>query len=167
MVFDLRVPLYNYWYLFGTNDAASHTSREHRSNPRSSLSGCLGTAPGGESPHNRIDGVITDPPPDLPIAPAVSVVTAESSAEGPTRIAVTWANGTERQIRFGEERNATFHIATSDDERARLLGDEYGTWNDIVSFGDCWYVSGEVNGDGAYRVVDLEAGGAHRAELDL
>lgn len=55
-------------------------------------------------------------------------------------------------------------------ERRRVggvLGDECGTWNDVVSFGGCWYVSGGVDGDGAYRVVDLEPRGAHRVELAL
>lgn len=83
------------------------------------------------------------------------------------RIAVQWENEAQQRVRFGEERTVMFHVALSDDERIRLLSDEYGNWDNIVSFDDCWYVSGTVNGDGAHRVVNLEPGEAHRVELDL
>ena len=132
-----------------------------------SLSGCLGATPEDESPNNQIDDVVTDSPPDLPITPSVSVVTPESSAERPMRIAVKMENKAQQKVRFGEERSKMFHRATSDDERIRLLSDEYGNWDDIVSFDDCWYVSGVMSGDGAYPVVNLEPGEAHQVELDL
>lgn len=132
-----------------------------------SLSGCLGATPGGESPDNQIDDVVTDSHPNLSITPSVSVVTAESSTERPMRIAVTWENESQEKVRFGEERSMMFHVALSDDEQIRLLSDEYGTWDDIVSFDDCWYVSGAVSGDGAHRVVTLEPREAHQVELDL
>lgn len=133
----------------------------------SSLSGCLGATSTGESPDNQIDAVVTDSDPDLPITPSVSVVTAESSTERPMRIAVQWENESQEKVRFGEERSMMFHVALSDDEQIRLLSDEYGTWDSIVSFDDCWYVSGAVSGDGAYRVVNLESEEAHQVELDL
>lgn len=133
----------------------------------SSLSGCLGATSGAKSPDNQIDDVVTDSHPDLSITPSVSVVTAELSAERPMRIAVKWENEAQQKVRFGEERSMMFHVALSDDEQIRLLSDEYGNWDSIVSFDDCWYVSGAVSGDGAYSVVTLEPGEAHQVELDL
>lgn len=133
----------------------------------SSLSGCLGPTSRGESPDNQIDDVVTDSDPDLPITPSISVVTAESSTERPMRIAVQWENESQEKVRFGEERSMMFHVALSDDEQIRLLSDEYGTWDSIVSFDDCWYVAGAVGGDGAHRVVNLEPGEAHQVELSL
>lgn len=132
-----------------------------------SLSGCLGATSRDKSPDTQIDDVVTDSDPDLPITPHVSVVTPESSTERPMRIAVQWENKSQEKVRFGEERSMMFHVALSDDEWMRLLSNEYGTWDDIVSFDDCWYVSGAVSGDGAHKVVTLEPGEAHQVELDL
>lgn len=133
----------------------------------SSLSGCLGATSSDGAPDNQIDDVVTDSDPDLPITPRVSVVTAESSTERPMCITVQWENESQEKVRFGEERSMMFHVALSDDEQIRLLSDEYGNWDSIVSFDDCWYVSGAVSGDGAHKVVTLEPGEAHQVELNL
>lgn len=60
-----------------------------------------------------------------------------------------------------------FHAAKSDNEHAQLLSDEYGRWDDTVSNDACWYVSGDVGGDGVYRVGELAAGEAHEVESGL
>lgn len=133
----------------------------------SPLGGCLEALPGGESPDGRIDDVVADSPPDLPLVPSVSVGRAESTEDRPMSLAVRWENGGDETVRFGEERSVMFHAARSDDERAHLLSEEYGTWDDVVSLAECWYVSGAVGGDGAYRVGELAPGEAHEVELGL
>lgn len=130
-----------------------------------SLGGCLGAGPAGESTSYRIDRMVTEPPPDLPIVPGVSAASAAPTADRPMRVAVEWENERREPVRFGEERSAVFHAARSDDERAHLLADEYGTWDDVVSRDGCWYVSGEVGGDGAYRVGELGPGERRAVEL--
>lgn len=133
----------------------------------SSVGGCLGTVPGSESPDDRIDEVVADSPPDLPLVPGVSIVTAESTQDHPMRIAVRWENDQQETVRYGEERSVMFHAARSDNERAHLISDEYGIWDDTVSIDGCWYVSGDVGGDGAYRVGELAPGEAREVELGL
>lgn len=130
-----------------------------------SLGGCLGAGPSGDSTSYRIDEVVTEPPPDLPICPSASAVSPEPTADRPMRLTVEWENERREPVRFGEERSAVFHAARSDDERAHLLADEFGTWGDVVSRDGCWYVSDEVGGDGAYRVGELEPGETRAVEL--
>lgn len=131
------------------------------------LGGCLGAVPEGAAPATRIDEVHTEPPPDLPIDPSAAAVSPEATADRPIRIAVEWENRGPEPVRFGEERSVVFHAARSDDERAHLLADEYGTWGDAVSRDGCWYVSGEVGGDGAYEVGEVEPGETRAVELGL
>lgn len=133
----------------------------------SSVAGCLGTVPGDETPTNRIEDITPDSPPDLPLTPRISIATAESTEDRPMRIAVKWKNEQQETVRFGEERSVMFHAAMSDNERAHLLSDEYGIWDDTISNDACWYVSGEVGGDGAYRVGELAPGEAHKVELGI
>lgn len=132
-----------------------------------SLAGCLGTPVGGRSPDHRIDDVITDAPPDLPLVPSIGVVSAESTEDQPLSLAVRWENDGEKPVRIGEERSVVFHATTSDNEGAYLLSDEYGNWDDTVALDACWYVSGAVNGDGAYHVGELAPGEAREVELSL
>ena len=133
----------------------------------SSLSGCLAAGPWGESPNNRIEDVVTDSASDLPLVPSISIGTAEATEDRPLSIVVSWVNEQQETARFGEERSVMFHAARSENEQVHLLSDDYGTWDDVVSLGECWYVSGEIGGDGAYRVRELKPGEAHETELKL
>ncbi|MEF8915724.1 hypothetical protein [Natronomonas sp.] len=137
--------------------------------------GCLTTRKrdgetGGENGQAsiRIVDVTADPPPDLPIEPAVSVVTAEATATTPASIAVGWENTDDRAVRAGEADSIVFSATRSKDENVQLLAfDRIGDRSEKVSFEDCWYVSGDLVFDGDYEVIDLEPGKRHTAEPDL
>lgn len=132
-----------------------------------SLGGCLGAVSRDESPDNRIDKVATDSATDLPLVPSISAISPDSTVDSPMNIRVRWENEQQETVRFGEERSVMFHAAKSDNEGARLLSDEYGTWSEAVALDECWYVSGEIGGDAAYRVRELKPGEAHETELKL
>lgn len=133
----------------------------------SSLSGCLAAGPGGESSNNQIEDVVTDSASDLSLVPSISIGAAEATENRPMSIGVSWENEQQETVRFGEEQSVMFHAARSENEQVHLLSDDYGTWDDVVSLDECWYVSGEVGGDGAYRVRELKPGEAHETELKL
>lgn len=126
-----------------------------------------GEGDGGE-PTLEIVGVETDSPPDLPIEPAVSVITRQSTETSPAGIAVEWENVGDGPVRVGEADAMVFAAARSVDDRAHLLAfDRIGDRRDSVSFGDCWYVSDPLTFDGEYATVHLDPGDRHTAEPDL
>lgn len=135
-----------------------------------SLSGCLDgrleSTTGGHGT-TTIEGVDSDSPPEVPVVPEVSVVNAEATAEAPAGIAVNWENEANHPVRLGEERGLVFHPGRSDDEDARLLSDEWGDLAETVSYDGCWYVSGVISGDGAFRVANLEPGDRYGAGTHL
>lgn len=130
------------------------------------LAGCTGGDGGGET-GVRIEGADPDPPPELPVSPAVAVSHREATRERPAGVAVAWTNEGERPLRVGEERSVGFRIAASEDGRARLLAREGRDWGDVVSYDGCWYVAGDVYADGDYRTVRLEPGAAFESASGL
>lgn len=133
----------------------------------STLAGCTGGRDGRGTTGVRIVDVAADPPPDLPVAPDVSVADAEETTERPAGIAVEWVNEADEIVRIGEERSIGFRTAKSEDGSAHLLVGDGRDWDDTVSFDGCWYVSGAVNSDGSYRTVRLEPGEALESESGL
>lgn len=129
-----------------------------------SFGGCLSGSEGGENPLARIEIVDTDEPPELPVVPTVSVVNEDATEARPASIAVSWKNEGTESIHVAEKRSIVFRTARSADETAHLLG---GDREDAVSFDGCWYLSGEVGGDAAYRNVELDSGDAHEGESNL
>lgn len=55
----------------------------------------------------------------------------------------------------------------SDDEGAILLGDERGSRDAATASGGCWHTTRPVNGDGAYRIVELAPGERHETSSGL
>lgn len=115
----------------------------------------------------RLASVDQDPSPALPVVPSVSIRTHTETRGRPARITVSWRNESEMPVRLGEARSAFFARTVSDDEEAILLGDEWGSHGEMTSSDGCWQTTQPVNGDGAYRIVELEPGERHEAASGL
>lgn len=139
------------------------------------LGGCLASRIGGDGDpesdqshySTRIVDVHADPQPELQVVPTVSVETAEATAASPAGVTVGWENVSDETVRLGERRSAVFHDVRSDDERLHLLSDEFGTWEETVSFDGCWSVSKRVGGPAVYGVANLDPGERYVAESKL
>lgn len=115
----------------------------------------------------RLASVDRDPPPDLPVEPSVSIADGTATREHPPRITVAWTNEADASIRLGEARSAFFALSVSDDGGAILLGDEWGSHDVATATGGCWHTTRPVNGDGAYRVVEVAPGERHETSSGL
>lgn len=122
------------------------------------IAGRLPRSRAGGAGGHRLAAVVRDPPPALPVEPSVGIADEPATREHPPRITVAWTNETDVAVRLGEARSAFFALTVSDDEGAVLLGDAWGSHGDANASDGCWHATRPVNGDGAYRVVELQPG---------
>lgn len=126
--------------------------------------GCLSASQGNDAMLARVETIDADEPPELPVVPAISVVNEKATESTPATISVSWQNEGAESVRLAEQRSAVFRTARSDDETAYLLGGDRG---DVVAFDGCWYLSGAIGGDAAYRSVKLDPGETYEGQSSL
>jgi hypothetical protein len=106
----------------------------------------------------------TDPAPDLPVEPGVSVLEPVATADHPPALRVTLTNTSDAPITVGEGRAVRFQYVVDDARVLQLLPAE-GEYP--VAEGNCWRLSEAVATTMEYRTEELAAGETIAAAVEL
>jgi hypothetical protein len=132
------------------------------------MAGCVGqigalVGLGGRAVIERVD---TDPQPDLPVSPTVSVGTRRASAEQPATLSVGWANTSARVLGLGEADEVVCAQERSADGAVVLFSPEAAT--NRSEFRGCWQATVDrIGGPAVYGSVRLKPGGTHEGLAGL
>jgi hypothetical protein len=107
--------------------------------------------------------VAADESPELPVGPAVEVVTDAASEESPPQLRVTVTNEAEETLSIGEGRDVVFAYVADEDDLLILLpaGEQY------PAEPDCWRLTEGIAVTEEYRTTELEPGESTSQLLDL
>lgn len=103
-----------------------------------------------------------DPAPDLPLVPAVGMVSSVATAEAPPRLRVTLTNGGDQPLRVGEGREVLFQYVH--DDRGALVLLPPAAYDAAP---DCWRLDSPVVTTEEFRILDLAPRGTLIADLEL
>jgi hypothetical protein len=107
-----------------------------------------------------IESVDTDPQPDLPVSPTVSVGTRRASAEQPATLSVRWTNSSDRTIRLGETDGVVCAQERSTEGAVALFSPETAATR--AEFSGCWQATVDrLSGPAGYGSVRLQPGETH------
>jgi hypothetical protein len=106
----------------------------------------------------------TDPAPDLPVEPGVSVLEPVATEDHPPALQVTLTNTSDAPVTVGEGRAVRFQYVVDDARILQLLPAE-GEFP--VAEGNCWRLSEGVATTMEYRTEELVAGESITADVEL
>lgn len=120
------------------------------------LAGCV-APPGDSSGGGRVSIVSVDDPPDLPVRPAVEVVTPAASSDAPPQLRVTVTNTADHPVEVGEERDIVFAFVHSQERPGLQLLPESEEGYPAVRPG-CWRLAEPIFVAEYYGIVPLDPG---------